>query len=245
MSQASNESNDRILVVDDDPEIRAELKEYLTDHGFDVGTAGDGDSMRLRMEESDYDLVLMDLTLPGEDGLALTQYIQRQSSIPVIMVTAQRETIDRVVGLEMGADDYVTKPFELRELVARIRSVLRRAKSPAETAVTEEPRAVVEFEGWRLDLQSRDLTSPDGQDVELTTAEFKLLEAFVGRSKRVLDRDFLLDMIHGREWSSYDRSIDNLVARLRRKIERDPRRPKIIKSVRGAGYLFAANIERR
>ncbi len=245
MSQASTETNNRILVVDDDPDIRAELKEYLTNHGFDVGTAGDGDAMRLQMAESDYDLVIMDLTLPGEDGLALTQYIQRQSAIPVIMVTGRGETVDRVVGLEMGADDYVTKPFELRELLARIRSVLRRASSTAETAVAEEPGAVVEFEGWRLDLQSRDFTSPDGQDVDLTTAEFKLLEAFVGRSKRVLDRDILLDLIHGREWSAYDRSIDNLVARLRRKIEADPRRPKLIKSVRGAGYLFAPDILRR
>ena len=244
MNQAGSETNTRILIVDDDLDTRAELKEYLTKHGFVTGTAENGEAMRVRMQEAGYDLVIMDLTLPGEDGLALTQYIRRQSQMPVIMLTGRSETIDRVIGLEMGADDYVTKPFELRELLARIRSVLRRAKSPSEDAA-EESSAVVKFEGWQLDLHARDLTSPDGRDIALTTAEFKLLEAFVGRPKRVLERDFLLNLVHDREWSAYDRSIDNLVARLRRKIESDPRRPKMIKSVRGAGYLFAANLQRR
>ena len=244
MNQAGSETNTRILIVDDDLDTRAELKEYLTKHGFVTGTAESGEAMRVRMQEAGYDLIIMDLTLPGEDGLALTQYIRRHSQMPVIMLTGRRETIDRIIGLEMGADDYVTKPFELRELLARIRSVLRRAKSPSEDAA-EESSAVVKFEGWQLDLHARDLTSPDGRDIALTTAEFKLLEAFVGRPKRVLERDFLLDLVHGREWSAYDRSIDNLVARLRRKIESDPRRPKMIKSVRGAGYLFAAKLQRR
>ncbi|MCH8189356.1 MAG: response regulator, partial [Proteobacteria bacterium] len=146
MSQASGATNNRILIVDDDPQFRVELKEYLTDHGFRVGTAGDGKGMRMRMEESAYDLVIMDLTLPGEDGLALTQCIRRHSPIPVVMLTAKEETVDRVIGLESGAADYITKPFEPRELVARIRSVLRRASPPAETEV-EKPGAVVKFEG--------------------------------------------------------------------------------------------------
>ena len=239
----ARQAEQRILIVDDEPDIRAELEGYLKDNGYLVGTAGDGEAMRQRLSEARYDLVIMDLIMPGEDGLTLTQEIRRSSHIPVIMLTGKGETIDRIVGLEMGADDYVTKPFELRELLARVRAVLRRAQAVAKTG-PEAPPSTVEFGGWRLDLDARDLTSPEGQEVGLTTAEFKLLEAFVTHPKKVLDRDHLLDLIHGRDWSPYDRSIDNLVARLRRKIEADPGHPKLIKSVRGVGYLFASNVRR-
>lgn len=243
MTREDTAATQRILVVDDEPDIRAELEGYLKDNGYLVGTAGDGGAMRQRLSEARYDLVIMDLIMPGEDGLALTQEIRRSSQIPVIMLTGKGETIDRIVGLEMGADDYVTKPFELRELLARVRAVLRRAQAAAKTG-PEAPPSTVEFGGWRLDLDARDLTSSEGQKVGLTTAEFKLLEAFVTHPKRALDRDHLLDLIHGRDWSPYDRSIDNLVARLRRKIEADPGHPKLIKSVRGVGYLFASNVRR-
>jgi DNA-binding response OmpR family regulator len=234
----------KILIVEDDPDLRRELGSYLRDHGYVVESAGDGKTMRDMIARTRFDLVIMDLTLPGEDGLTLTQEIRRNSEIPVIMLTARREILDRVLGLELGADDYVTKPFDLRELLARVKTVLRRCAA-ARQAGAEAASGTVEFEGWRLDLHSRGLTAPDDREIELTTAEFNLLEAFVKSPKRTLDRDYLLDRVHGRDWAPYDRSIDNLVHRLRQKIEDDARHPKMIKSVRGVGYLFAPDVRRR
>jgi two-component system OmpR family response regulator len=235
--------NPKILMVEDDPDVRRELESYLRDHGYAVESAGDGKAMREMIARTRFELVIMDLNLPGEDGLTLTQEIRRSSEIPVIMLTGRRETLDRVLGLELGADDYVTKPFDLRELLARVKSVLRRYAAARE-AGAEAAVSTVEFEGWRLDLHSRGLTAPDGREVELTTAEFNLLEAFVKSPKRTLDRDYLLDRVHGRDWAPYDRSIDNLVHRLREKIGDDARHPKMIKSVRGVGYLFARDVRR-
>lgn len=244
MTVDSASKKPKILIVEDDPEVRKELAGYLKDHGYVVEIAADGKAMREKIARTGFDLVIMDLNLPGEDGLTLTQDIRRSSEIPVIMVTGRRETLDRVLGLELGADDYVTKPFDLRELLARVKTVLRRYAA-ARQAGAEAASGTVEFEGWRLDLHSRGLTAPDDREIELTTAEFNLLEAFVKSPKRTLDRDYLLDRVHGRDWAPYDRSIDNLVHRLRQKIEDDARHPKIIKSVRGVGYLFAPDVNRR
>lgn len=243
MMARSPSTNPKILIVEDDPDVRKELEGYFRDHGYLVESAGDGKAMRERIAQTRFDLVIMDLTLPGEDGLTLTQDIRRNSGIPIIMLTGRRETLDRVLGLELGADDYVTKPFDLRELLARVKTVLRRTGLSLE-AGAEASTATVEFGGWHLDLHSRGLTAPNGREIELTTAEFELLEAFVKSPNRTLDRGYLLDRVHGRDWTPYDRAIDNLVHRLRQKIEADPRHPKIIKSVRGVGYLLASKIKR-
>ena len=195
------------------------------------------------------DLVLLDLMMPGEDGLALARSIRRCSEIPIIMLTGKSDLIDRVVGLETGADDYITKPFELREVLARIRTVMRRAGPRAAPAVSGPGpaagitiREILLFEGWRLDLPRRELRRPGGELVPLTAGEFDLLRAFADNPNRVLNREQLIDLVKGREWAAYDRGIDTQVMRLRKKIEPDPSRPSLIKTVRGAGYVFAAAV---
>ncbi len=218
------------------------VSRYLKREGYDVRAAGDGDAMRECMAAGHFDLVIMDLQLPGDDGLTLTRNLRAESDIPVIILTGKDDTIDRVVGLEVGADDYLGKPFDNRELLARVRSVMRRAGAPRGQAGSTN--ALVEFEGWRLDLDARELTAPDGERVELTTAEFRLLSGFVQNPRRVLNRDQLLDMVADRAWEPYDRSIDVLVGKLRRKIECDAKHPLLIKTVRGAGYMFAADVRR-
>ncbi len=238
----------QILVVDDDPRIRRMLKTYLEGEGFQVADAEDGAAMRRHMRGRDFNLVLLDLVIPGEDGLSLMQEIRRSSDVPIIMITGKGDPIDRVVGLEAGADDYITKPFHLREVLARLRSVLRRAASdrpPAQRAAEiAEPGQVFSFDGWQLDLISRELRSPDGSDVPLTTGEFDLLAVFVTHPNRPLNRDQLMGLARDRDWTPYDRSIDTQVGRLRKKIEADPKRPVLIKTVRGIGYLFAAKTAR-
>lgn len=239
-----------ILVVDDDPRIRSMLRRYLTDEGFQVSEAEDGVSMRSALESQPANLVLLDLVLPGEDGFTLANYIRQRGSTPIIMLTGKDDLIDKVAGLEAGADDYIPKPFHLREVLARIRTVLRRspsaiAPSPvAHAAQSAEPRErrMLCFEDWSLDLSKRELCRPDGTPVPLTTGEFDLLRAFLQNPNRVLDRDMLMDLVKGREWAAYDRSIDAQVVRLRKKIESDPSDPRLIKTVRGAGYLFAADV---
>jgi len=233
----------RILVVDDEPLICEEIDEYLTSHGFRVSTAPNGAAARnLLKRDRNFDLVLTDLTMPGEDGLSLTRFIHNECEIPVIIVTARAESVDRILGLEIGADDYVVKPFNFRELVARINVVLRRHRAEGRGAKVRETSHAV-FEGWELNLGSRELKSPEGKQVDLTSAEFKLLAAFVKRPKRVLRRDFLLILVHGREWNPLDRSIDNLVVQLRRKIDPDLSNPRMIKSARGEGYLFGVEVK--
>ena len=232
--------NGHILVVDDQPEIRTLVQEYLTGEGFRVSTAHDGAGMRRVLSQSPADLVILDLMLPGEDGLTLARSLRNQSSIGIIILTGRSETVDRIIGLEMGADDYLPKPFHLRELLARVKSVLRRVRG-GESPPPARSRA--RFAGWSLDLSSRELTSPTGRAVRLTTGEFDLLSAFVTYANQVLSRDRLLDLARNREAGPFDRTIDVQVGRLRRKLEADPARPTLIKTVRGAGYIFTPPIE--
>jgi len=231
-----------ILVVDDDAEIQALLARYFGNHGFRISAAGDGAAMRAAIESGPVDLVLLDLGLPREDGLELTRWLREHWSGAIIILTGRGESVDRVVGLELGADDYVTKPFELRELLARVRSVLRRAQ-PAPVPAAAAPPGV-EFAGFRFEIDARRLIGPDGAEIALTTGEFELLQVFLAAPNRVLTRDQLIGQMHGREAGPFDRAIDVQVGRLRKKIEHDPTRPELIKSVRGAGYLFAARVQR-
>jgi two-component system, OmpR family, response regulator len=230
-----------ILVVDDQKEICELIREYLTDEGFRVSTANDGEGLREEMARSQVDLVILDLMLPGEDGLQLARELRGESDIGIIMLTGRGETVDRIIGLEMGADDYLPKPFHLRELLARVRSVLRRAASrAAEKASGQRPRA--RFADWVLDLSSRELLSPSGEGVRLTTGEFELLAALVNHANQVLSRDRLLDLSRHREAGPFDRTIDVQVGRLRRKLEDDPKNPAMIKTVRGGGYIFTPEV---
>jgi DNA-binding response OmpR family regulator len=231
-----------ILVVDDQQEICDLVREYLTDEGFRVSTANDGTGMREALARDPIDLVILDLVLRGEDGLQLARELRSQSDIGIIMLTGRGETVDRIIGLEMGADDYLSKPFHLRELLARVRSVLRRgATRGADRAATARSR--IRFSGWSLDLASRELLSPSGEDVRLTTGEFELLAAFVNHANQVLSRDRLLDLSRHREAGPFDRTIDVQVGRLRRKLEDDPKNPSMIKTVRGGGYIFTPSVD--
>ena len=233
-----------VLVVDDDAEIGGILSRYLGGQGMRVSLAGDGGQLREAMRRlQPIDVVLLDLGLPGEDGLSLIRELRGHWHGPVIIISGRGESVERVVGLELGADDYVTKPFDLRELLARIRSVLRRAQ-PIAAAPTPAATHGYEFEGLRLEVASRRLAGRDGQDIPLTRGEFDLLLVLVERAHQVLSRDQLMNALHGRDAGPFDRAIDVQIGRLRKKIERDPAHPELIKSVRGAGYVFAARIER-
>ncbi|MBP2301911.1 response regulator [Azospirillum picis] len=233
-----------LLVVDDDREIRSLVAQFLTKHGFRVTGARDGAEMMRTLDGARVDLIVLDLMLPGEDGLSLCRRLRatpQTAQTPVIMLTAMGEETDRVVGLEMGADDYLAKPFSPRELLARIKAVLRRAQAPL-TAGAPAAGAVLRFEGWSLDLTKRELHSPDGVLVQLSAGEYDLLVAFAEHPQRVLTRDQLLDLARGRSAVPFDRSIDVQVSRLRRKIEPDPAEPALIKTVRGGGYLFTPSV---
>jgi two-component system OmpR family response regulator len=238
-----------ILLVDDDREIRALLSRYLAGQGFRTTAAADGHEMREAMAGHVIDLIVLDLMLPGEDGLTLCCWVRAQSNVPVIMLTARGEEIDRIVGLEMGADDYLPKPFNPRELVARIKAVLRRTDRPsgglAGGSIPQDQGEILIFAGWRLDIGARRLTAPDGVLVPLSAGEFGLLAAFASHPQRVLSRDHLLDLARGREAQPFDRSIDVQVSRLRRKIEEDPGNPQLISTVRGGGYMFTPSVERQ
>ena len=235
---------ERLLIVDDEEEIRELLENYLGSYGFEVDAVADGQAMREALKATHYDLVLLDLGLPGEDGLTLARELRNDSRLGIVIVTGRGQPVDRIIGLEIGADDYVAKPFELRELLARVRSVLRRLKAaaPAAAASTAGRDDLRVFEGWQLDLAARSLSRPDGEPVVLTTGEFELLSIFARNPNRALSRDELMDFIHRREAGPFDRSIDVQVGRLRRKIERDPARPEMIKSVRGVGYQFTPRV---
>ena len=235
---------EHIVIVDDDELLRSRLAAYLTSEGFRATTADGAAKFRDIMARERVDLALVDLTMPGEDGLSLTRFLRERSEIAVVILTGKGDPIDRAIGLEIGADDYIAKPFHLRELLARVRSVLRRTRtSPGPKNGAVAP--VVRFAGWRLDLAKRTLTSPQGKSVPLTTAEFQLLEAFVTHPNQVLGRDQLLQLVARRRWNPFDRTIDQHISRVRRKIEQDPKRPDLIKSIRGQGYLFAVQIERQ
>ena len=231
----------RLLLVDDEPALREPLAEYLSRQGFAVRQAASAAEARSRLREELPDLVLLDIMMPGEDGLSLCRHLSEALALPTILLTARGEATDRIVGLEIGADDYVVKPFEPRELVARIRSVLRRAAKGGGTPVESE---LFEFEGWRLDPLKRRLTDPEGVMVSISSVEFRLLMAFLEHPRQVLDRDRLLDMVQGREAHLFDRAVDNQVSRLRRKIEADSRNPQLIQTVWGGGYMLAADVRR-
>jgi DNA-binding response OmpR family regulator len=234
--------DDTILVVDDDPKMRKLLRACLEADGFGVAEAGDQTSALEAMRRGEVALVTLDLNLGADNGLDLAREIARDHKVPIIMVTGRGDVIDRVVGLELGADDYIVKPFHPREMVARVRTVLRRTARGAGTGA--ESGQVFEFDDLRADPSRLELLDRDGAAVELTGGDFRLLEVFLEAPGRILSRDTILDRLHGRCWSPYDRSIDNQVARLRKKIERDPATPRIIKTVRGIGYTMAVAVRR-
>lgn len=234
-----------VLVVDDEPRIRTMLRRYLLDDGFKVTDAAGGAAMRGVLERDAIDLVLLDLMMPGEDGLALARDLRQRSEIPIIMLTGKGDVIDRVVGLYAGADDYITKPFELREVVARIRAVMRRRR-PRSTLATSErvPTAdstvneILAFKDWQLDVTARELRRSTGDLVHLTVGEFELLWVFARHPNRVLSRNRLVELVKGRERDAFDRAIDVQVGRLRKKLEPDPGKPTLLKTVWGGGYVL-------
>jgi two-component system phosphate regulon response regulator OmpR len=235
----------QLLVVDDDPSVRALLRDYLEGHGFGVAEAADGAQMRQQIERELPDAVLLDVRLPGEDGLVLARYLRERYDIGILMVTASGDVVERVVGLEVGADDYIAKPFDLRELLARVKSVLRRlqAKVPAPSAAPVEavqgPQRRLHFGRCQVDLDSHRMFGAGGEEVTITAMEYELLAAFLDNPNRVLTRDQLLMKTRNREWEPFDRSIDIRVGRLRRKVEPDPGgEPRVIRTVRNAGYMF-------
>lgn len=233
---------DHILVVDDDTEIRNLLREYLQQQGYRVTAVADGKGLRAAVDNSHPDLIILDLMLPGEDGLTLCRDLRARSAVPIIMLTARGEETDRIVGLELGADDYIAKPFSPRELLARIKSVLRRTRALPEN-LRQEESGVFRFAGWTLDAATRNLTSPQGVVVALSGTDFRLLKIFVDHPNRVLSRDQLIDLMLAREAGPYDRAIDVQVSRLRQRLGEDAKEPAIIKTVRGQGYVFAAHVE--
>ncbi|MGE3689983.1 MAG: response regulator [Novosphingobium sp.] len=235
-------SSASLLLVDDEATLREPLAAYLARQGFSVSEAESAAQARSRLRDERPDIVLLDIMMPGEDGLSLCRHLVETRDIPVILITAKGEATDRVVGLEIGADDYVVKPFEPRELVARIRTVLRRVARGGPPALAEDE--IFAFDGWRLDPLKRRLTDPQGAVVSISSAEFRLLMAFVEHPRQVLDRDRLLDMVQGREAHLFDRAVDNQISRLRRKIETDSRNPQLIQTVWGGGYMLAADVRR-
>jgi DNA-binding response OmpR family regulator len=238
-------SPSHILIVEDDAKVRLLLRRCFEGEGFRVSEVGSGADAIERVAAGTFDLVTLDLQLPDGDGFAVGREIRSRSAVPIIMVTGKGDTIDRVAGLELGADDYITKPFQLREVVARVRAVLRRtASSGQRTGGASAPcgDGTLAFEGWVLDVPKRELRLAAGAVCDLTTSEFDLLKVFATHANRALSRDQIMDLLRGHDWTPTDRSIDNLVMRLRRKIEPDPEHPRLIKSVRGVGYCFAPTV---
>lgn len=235
-------ASENILVVDDDPRICRLLTRYLQGEGYSVSTASNGEEMRRSIAAEPPNLVILDLMLPDEDGFTLLRELRSQSELAVIMLTGKTDTTDKVVGLELGADDYITKPFDSRELLARVHSVLRRA-SYNDIHGEKAEYAIARFAGWQLDLLGRELTSPAGEKIHLTTHEWEMLSTFVTHPNCALTRDQLLRLTTGRDWSPYDRSVDMLVSNLRAKIEHDPKHPTLIHTIRGVGYKFTGRVE--
>lgn len=235
-----------IAVIDDDPDIRVTFEEYLTDRGYRVSTVCGGEALREMIRLGDVpDLALLDVTMPGEDGFSLARFLSAETATKIIMVTASGETIDRVVGLELGADDYLAKPVDLRELFARVKVVLRRSSEPRQAAANSHPRSQppaerIRFGLCELDLASQKLFDEDGREIWISTMEYDMLRVFADRPNRVLSRENLLELAHHGDWDPFDRSIDTRVSRLRRKIERDPGKPNVLKTVRGSGYIFVS-----
>jgi len=244
----STDSRPRILIVDDHEDIRDPLTTYLSRFDFDVVAVGDGKAMRQVLTGQVFDLIVLDIMLPGENGLSLCRFVSEHFGIPVILLTAVSEQADRVAGLEIGADDYVVKPFDPRELVARIRSVLRRANSVKSVhdglAATGERGSVYGFNGWTFNLRTRELRDPTNREVSISTAEFHLLRSLIENANRVLTRGQLLDLTQKHDAISFDRSIDSQISRLRKKLELDSKQPRLVKTIRGDGYMLAANVTR-
>ena len=238
------ESLPHILVVDDDREIRELLARFLERHQLRVTAVRDAREARRAWPNGHFQLVVLDLMLPGESGLDLARYLRTQSNVPIVMLTAMGEETDRIIGLELGADDYVAKPFNPRELLARIRAVLRRAGEPSVPSDAAGGSRALRFAGWTLEPARRRLLNPEGAEVALTGGEYDLLVALVERANRVLTRDMLLDLLRGRQAGPFDRAIDVAVSRLRRKLEDGGRNAQLIKTVRGGGYVLAATVER-
>ena len=237
-----------ILVVDDEDAVRMLLRECFELEGYRVSEAKDGSELAARMAETPIDLVTLDLNLGGENGFDVARQVRATNNVPIIMITGKGDTIDRIVGLELGADDYITKPFHVREVLARVRAVLRRYERPGSEP---QPNAVpgpagdrFVFENWVLNVDRRELHSSGGEARELTTAEFNMLLMFLQRPSRVLSRDNIMDLLKGHDWSPFDRSIDSLIVRLRKKIEPEPDTPRLIKTVRGVGYVLAAEVRK-
>jgi DNA-binding response OmpR family regulator len=233
----------RILVVEDDEQVRTLLRNRFEQEGFIVGEAVSGAETHAMLRSEPHDLVTLDLGLNGEDGLALARQIRAERNIPIIMISGKDEEIDRVVGLEVGADDYITKPFSPREVVARVRAVLRRYAGPASAAATPaQAGAKLCFEGGMLDLGKREMRDAAGAQIDVTTAEFNLMELFLRHPQRVLTRDEIMTALKGIDWTPFDRSVDSAIARLRKKLEPDPAAPSYIKTVRGVGYVFSGEV---
>jgi len=233
---AATTSSAHVIVVDDDDDVRSTVAEYLRRNGLSVTEANGGDALREVMAQRPIDLALLDINMPGDDGLTLAKEIRASGEAGIIMLTAQSDDIDRIVGLEIGADDYITKPFNPRELLARVKAVLRRASRGGEAPATLGRE--VQMGKCRLNLDTRKLYEADGSEVPITSMEFDLLRTFAEHPKRVLSRDQLLDLAHSKEMEPFDRSIDTRITRIRRKIEHDPAKPECLKTVRGAGYVY-------
>lgn len=235
-------ATDSILIVDDDRRILRLISHYLRQEGYPVRTAACAGEAREQLSAAAPALIILDVGLPDGDGFSLTHEIRLHSNIPILMLTGKSQMVDKVVGLELGADDYMTKPFEERELLARVRGLLRRSRAPAHSP-SSAPGGIARFGGgWRLDLTRHELFSPTGENVCLTSHEFRLLEAFVRYPNRVLSRDALMDRIAGRDWNPLDRSIDVLIAKLRKKIENNPAQPALIRTIRGEGYKLTTPV---
>ena len=233
----------KILVVDDDPELNSLLQDYLGGQGYSVETAGDGVQMQRKLAEVKPDMLILDLMLPGDDGLTLCRNLRAVSRIPILMLTARGDDMDRIIGLEMGADDYLPKPFNPRELLARIKSVLRRARD-SDGENTAPPPRTLRFAGWTLDLSARNLVGADGVVIALSAGEFRLLQLLAETPNCVFSRDQLMDAMAGRDAGPFDRTIDVMISRLRRRLGDDARDPVLIKTVRSEGYMLAARVER-
>lgn len=231
--------NNHILIVEDDATSRVTLAGYFANEGFRISEAANGGEMHAVFAKGDVDLILLDIRLPGEDGLTLLKDIRQKSRVGVIMVTGRSDDVDRVVALEMGADDYVTKPFNMRELLARSKNLLART---VELRLADKDERIKKFSGWTLNKDMRRLVSPGGEDVHLTRGEFELLAALVDHPGRVMSRDNLLDYLNHREWDPSDRTVDVLIGRVRRKIETDPKKPTLIMTVHGVGYVFTGGM---
>ncbi len=239
---SDQQRREHVLVVDDDPRIRQMLTRYFEEEGYAVSTASNGSEMQACLQRENFDIILLDWVLPGgKDGLDLAREIRGQSDVPIMMLTGRDEVIDRIVGIEVGADDYIAKPFHLREVHARLKAILRR-RQPLTKNLEGSQSDVIRFEGWQLDIDRRQLLSADKTEIDLTTGEFDILVVFARHAGRVLTREFLMGQTRGRNLEVYDRTIDAQIARLRKKIETDPTHPQLIKSIRGVGYVFTGKL---